>query len=303
MRDAWKVLLRQQLGLITAVQARELGVPWATLHRRTRGARPTWQKVLPRVYATFPHALSDRQRVVAAWLYAGEGAAVSGGAALHWRRVPYLPSEVTAEPVDIVLPVGRDCAGTTFVRVVRTRRELSTVNVEHVYCASTARAAADAARRLSNHDAVLALVTCVVNTGRVSLDELAIELAAGPVNGSRLLRQVLTEAARHVRSVPEAELLRLIDASELPPPLVNSPIVVGGRTFIPDFRWGWLIIEVDSRLHHLLRPGSAQATERRRGILEAAGYHVIPVSPEMIRDDPSGLIAAIVVAYFTYATV
>lgn len=301
MSNAWKSLLRQQKGLITAAQAHDLGVASATLSRRIRGARPTWQKVLPRVYATFPHDLSDEQRIVAAWLYAGVDAAVTGGAALHWRRLPYLPSEVKADPVDILVPVGRECASTKFVRIARTRRQLTTVNVDHVACTSTSRAAADAARRLETHDAVLALVTSVLNTGRVSLDELVVELSAGPSNGSRHLRRVLTEAARHVRSVPEAELLRLLDDSELPPPLVNSRITVGGRTFIPDFRWGWLIVEVDSRVHHLLRPGSAQATQRRRALLEAAGYHVIPVSPEMIRDDPAGVLAMIVAAYLMYA--
>src|SRR3954468_11721057 len=159
MSDAWTRLLRQQQGLITAAQAVALGVPPATLHRRTRGARRTWQKVLPRVYATFPQQLSDEQRIIAATLYGGEGAMVTGGAALRWRVVPYLPSEVKANPVDIVVPIGRDCASKDFVRVTRSHRELVSVNVNHIRCASTARATADCARREASYETILALVS------------------------------------------------------------------------------------------------------------------------------------------------
>jgi very-short-patch-repair endonuclease len=87
----------------------------------------------------------------------------------------------------------------------------------------------------------------------------------------------------------------------LPAPLVNEPLVVDGRVFVPDFRWGRLIVEVDSKLHHLLTPGAWAATLRRRARLEQAGYHVIPVTPEMIRDDPFGVLSMILGAYPAYA--
>jgi very-short-patch-repair endonuclease len=96
-------------------------------------------------------------------------------------------------------------------------------------------------------------------------------------------------------------LLALLSNCALPAPLVNEPIVVDGRVYVPDLRWGRLIIEVDSKLHHLLTPGAWAATLRRRARLEQAGYHVIPVTPEMIRDDPSGVLAMIMVAHQTYA--
>ena len=60
--------------------------------------------------------------------------------------------------------------------------------------------------------------------------------------------------------------------------------MVDGQIFVPDFRWGWVIVEIDSKEWHLLNPGSCEATMRRRARLEPAGYHVIPVSPALLRD-------------------
>ena len=111
----------------------------------------------------------------------------------------------------------------------------------------------------------------------------------------------LLQASANVRSVPEGRLLDLIGTTTLPPPLVNVPIVIDGRTFLPDLRWGRFIVEVESRLHHLLIPGSWEATQRRRLILQGAGYHVLPVTPEQIRDDPQGVLAAIMVGCRLYA--
>jgi hypothetical protein len=301
MDTTWRRLLVRQKGLLTAAQAFELGLPRATLHRRTRGERPPWQRVLPRVYATFAHPLTFQQKVVAAWLYGGPGAALTGGAALHWRALAYLPTEVKGIPVDIVVPGRRQCASIEFVRVARSERAFATTTVDHVPCVIVARAVADCSRRLSSYDTVLAVVASALNSSRTTLDELCAEVAAGSNKGSRLLRRVLMEASQGVRSVPESRLLALLLGSGLPEPLVNAPLTVDGQVFVPDLRWGRLIVEVDSKVHHLLMPGTWAATQRRRARLEQAGYHVIPVTPEMIRDDPSGVLAMILVAYQAYA--
>lgn len=301
MDKAWKRLLSRQRGIVTAAQAQELGVPRATIHRRIHGKRPAWQRVLPRVYATFAHPLTAQQKTIAAWLYAGQGAALTGAAALLWWGIPYLPSEVKATPVDVVIPHRRQCASTKFARISRSGRVFSTTNVEHVLCVDIATAVAVCARRLGSYDAVLALVTCALNSGRTSLGALAVELAAGPTAGTRHLRAALLAASENVRSVPEGQLLSLVRRAGLPLPLVNDPLALDGKLFRPDFRWGRLIVEVDSRLHHLLKPGSYEATLRRRAMLEAAGYHVVPVSPEQIRDDPDGVVALIAALIPLYA--
>jgi very-short-patch-repair endonuclease len=301
MDKTWKRLLARQQGILTAAQAQQLGVPRATIHRRTRGERPAWQRVLPRVYATFAHPLTPQQKTIAAWLYAGEDAALTGAAAVHWWALSYLPSEVAALPVDVVVPHRRQCASMKFARITRCRDSPETTNVHHVRCVPLARAVADCARRLHSYDAVLALVASALNSGRTTLEALAVELNEGPTKGSRLLRRALLDASENVRSVPEAQLLALIRDAGLPDPLVNQALEIDGQVFVPDFRWGRLILEVDSRLHHLLRPGSYAATLRRRALLESAGYRVIPVAPETIRDDPAGTLAMVVALHALYA--
>jgi hypothetical protein len=301
MDKTWNTWLVRQKGILTAAQAQKLGVPRATIHRRTRGQRPAWQRVLPRVYATFSHPLTEQQKVIAAWLYAGEGAALTGGAALRWYALSYLPAQITSLPVDVMVPHKRKCGSVKFARVSRSRSLAPTMTVDHVCCVGIAKAVADCARRLRSYDTVMALVACALNSGRTTLDALAVELVEGPTQGSRLLRRALVAASENVRSVPEAQLLALIKASGLPTPLVNVALEVGGLLFVPDFRWGRLIIEVDSKLHHLLEPGAYAATLRRRALLEVAGYHVVPVSPEQIRDDPDCLLHVIASLIPVYA--
>jgi hypothetical protein len=296
MDQAYRQLLSRQKGLLTAQQAMALGIDDAAIRRRTQGERPRWRRVAPRVYATFLHPLTFQQKVIVGWLYAGEGAVLTGAASLHWRGMLYLPTEVKTLPVDVLLPAGRECKGTDLVRVQRTIRMPIATNFDHVQCAPVDRAVADCARRLRTHSGVLGLLTCAVNSGQVTLEALAFELADGPVRGSRQLRRALEEASSDIRSVPEADLLRLLSSAGVPSPLVNVAIMVDGRRFLPDFRWGMVIVEVDSHLHHVLRPGGLAATERRRLTLRAAGYHVIPVTPEQIRSRPTEVLAAIVAA-------
>jgi very-short-patch-repair endonuclease len=293
----WEKLLVRQQGLITRAQAEAFGITPATLHRRTTGPRPAWQRVHRRVYATFVHPVTDQQKTIAAWLYAGPGAVVTGAAALHWRGMTHLPSDVLPTPVDVLLPVTRGCQTTDLVRVQRTLRPARTSTFNHVVCANVARATADCARHLTCEETVLSVVASVLNSKKTTLAQLATELTEGPTRGSSLLRRVLLTDATKVRSVPEAALLQLIATTGLPTPLVNEPIVVGGKTLLPDIRWGRLIVEVDSKEWHLLNPGSWEATQKRRLALQAAGYFVIPITPDQIRNEPGQVVAAILAAY------
>lgn len=86
-------LLSRQDGLITAAQAAELGLPERTLRRRVQ--HDGWERVAPRVFLAGGHPLTDRARVRAAGLWAGERAAISGPAAAWWYgMVPKAPAEI-----------------------------------------------------------------------------------------------------------------------------------------------------------------------------------------------------------------
>jgi very-short-patch-repair endonuclease len=76
-------LLCRQGGVITLGQAVDLGLSRATVQRRAREG--SWRRLHPGVYLVGGHRLTDEARVRAAWLWAGEDAAVCGIAAAYWH--------------------------------------------------------------------------------------------------------------------------------------------------------------------------------------------------------------------------
>jgi hypothetical protein len=76
-------LVSRQAGVLALHQAVGRGMSAATVHRRVR--QGSWQRLHPAVYLVGGHRLTDEARVRAAWLWAGEGAAVSGPAAAYWH--------------------------------------------------------------------------------------------------------------------------------------------------------------------------------------------------------------------------
>lgn len=301
MDTAYGRLLREQLGLLSVAQARSLGIDEAAIRRRVAGPRPRWRKVLPRVYATFLHPLTVQQQTIAAWLYAGSDAMITGAAALHGWGLRHLPREVKPLPVQILLPWGRECRGQAGLTVRRTRRPPLPALVNGLPTVSVTRAVGDCVRTLRTYETTLAVVAAALNGETTTVEQLAQELREGGMQGSKHLRRALREAASGARSVPEAQLLALVRRTSLPAPAVNEPIVVNGRRYVPDLRWGFFIVEVDSKLHHFLEPGSWEATQRRRARLRAAGYHVLPVTPESIRDEPDEVLRAIIAGHHAYA--
>jgi hypothetical protein len=257
-----------------------------------RAASGAVRQVLPRVYVQGVRELDVKQRCRAALLYAGPPSCLTGEAALVWRRIEHLPREVTAERVDVLIPGGRSVASRDWVRITRTRELPWSITVDGVPTARPTRAVIDATLRLSSYETVLAVVSAVVNAGRASVEELVVELDSAPRRGSKLVGRALSEAVV-TWSIPEAVARELFRRGGLPNPDVNLPILVAGRRFVPDFRWGKVIVEIESRAHHLLEPGAWEATQRRHALLRAAGYVVLPVTPEQLRDAPGEVIAMI----------
>lgn len=163
-----------------------LGVTTGML--RWRLATGRWRQVLPAVYASFDGCLSARQRWVAACLYAGPGAVLTGRAALQWHGVGAVPADSW---IRVLVPHARQVPSVDFVRVHRTRRPEP---VGALAC-SLPRAVADAGRWSVDVRALRALVDDVTGSGRSTVDALRRELDSGPAAGSGLLRAVLNEAA------------------------------------------------------------------------------------------------------------
>jgi very-short-patch-repair endonuclease len=90
-------LLERQGGVITLHQAVALGIAKQTVHRRAREG--AWRRLHPGVYLVGGHRRTDEVRVRAAWLWAGDDAAVSGPAAAYWHGL------LERAPADIELTV------------------------------------------------------------------------------------------------------------------------------------------------------------------------------------------------------
>ncbi len=106
-------VIADQAGVITLAQAVAGGMSAATVHRRARTGE--WTRLHPRVYLVGGHRLTDEARVRAAWLWAGEGAIVTGAAAAYWHRMIDRAPEI----VEVTVPRARKLRPQPGVRLLR----------------------------------------------------------------------------------------------------------------------------------------------------------------------------------------
>jgi very-short-patch-repair endonuclease len=189
-------------------------------------------------------------RLDAAVAYAGEGAMLSGAAALcglGLRAVPR-PSEVL-----VLAPPAREppAASRSYVRIRRTARLPEAAAIPGPPRAHPARAVADLSLELPRLDDVRTVVAQSVRRRLCTIDQIAAALAAGPRRGSAHLRR------------PD------------------------GRFLIADFLWRDLnaILEIDSVEHHL-DPADWRARMDRHPLLETVGHAVVHRAPAAIFSAP-----------------
>jgi hypothetical protein len=285
-----KQLVKRQNSLITRRQALAAGVHPDVLHRRTRPGGP-WQRILPGVYLTVTGTATRDQRQLAALLYSGPSATLTGQAALarHGMR---------ADPrfADVLIPADRQRKSVGFVIVHRTTRLPPYVCYQGpVQFALPARAVADAVRAMRELADVRAVVAAAVQSKRCTIDQLAVELQDGPARGSALFRAALAEVAQGARSGPEGELLALIRRARLPEPWPNALLFAGDEPIArPDAWWPdfGVAVEVDSKEWHLA-PKDWEQTMRRHARMTALGILVLHFSPRQIREEPEEVLATI----------
>jgi hypothetical protein len=249
---------------------------------RWRLTRRLWTPMLPGVYRTG----SDVTRwdlLDAALAYAGREALISGAAAL-WASAIKVPFP---DRILVLVPVGVRPRASRWVLVRPSARPVEQLLDTGPRRVATARAAADHALTLKGIDDVRHLIARVVRDGQCSLDELAAELARGPRNGSKLLRQALAEVADGAASAPEARAARALRRADVPPFEQNAVIPLpGGGHYVADFYWRALraILEIDSVEYHL-DPAQWRRTMDRHLILETLGHSVIHRPPSAVKDE------------------
>ncbi|MGD9528259.1 MAG: type IV toxin-antitoxin system AbiEi family antitoxin domain-containing protein, partial [Pseudonocardia sp.] len=78
---SFEQIVARQAGVVAVRQAGACGLSSATMQRRVRDGR--WRRLHPGVHLVGGHRLGPEARVWAAWLWAGDRAAVSGPSAAY----------------------------------------------------------------------------------------------------------------------------------------------------------------------------------------------------------------------------
>lgn len=289
-------LIKKQDYVVTRAQALSGGMSPHALSHRLRDGGP-WRPLLPGVYVTVTGTPTTVQREMAAVLYGGGYTVITGAAALRHHHMPAPEGEV----IDVLVPAGKKRQSISFVSVHRTTLMPGLVMGPPLRSyALPARAAADAARWLTDLRDVRAVIAGAVQSKRCTITELADELRVGAIRDSAQLRRVLAEVAEGVRSAPEAELRILILKARLPLPMFNPLLYLPDGTFIaqPDAWWpeAGVAIEVDSKRWHF-EAADWEHTMDRHTDLGQFGIVTLHFTPHKIREEPAFVMQRMTNAY------
>ena len=142
-------LLEHQYDVIARRQALKYGLTAGKLRHRLR-PDGHWQKILPGVYSTRTGVVTQEQRQMAALLYAGPDAVLTGA----WAVRRYRLQCAGLNEADILVPARSRVQSYGWVRIQHTTRMPSgTSSANGIVFAPLARAVADAARRMTRPEA------------------------------------------------------------------------------------------------------------------------------------------------------
>jgi hypothetical protein len=282
-RDLLARTLAAQDQVVSRQQALSCGIPPSTV---TAWCRPggRWQQLLPGVYLAVTGTPTSEQRLVAAVLYAGPRAVITGPAALRLHRLRSPGPEV----IDVLVPhvVRRHDVG--FVRVHRTRRAPRVHRTGVIRFCHAARAVADAARVLTSLDDVKSVVAEAVQKRACSIAEIGLELEKGPTRDSIRLRAALRSVRAGTRSVAEDRFRERVMKSNLPPPRYNVFLRAADGTDIGEVDAWWadagVSVEIDSQEYHFYRSDWLR-TDAKRSRLLKHGIFPHNIAPARIDHD------------------
>jgi very-short-patch-repair endonuclease/predicted transcriptional regulator of viral defense system len=281
-----------QFGLVTSAQLSELGMSRQGV--RTLESRGALERLGGRVWRLAGHPPSHRQRLLAAVLGAGPGAAVSHMAACAWWRFAGITPG--AVEVSVERPVQRcDIAG-----VVHRVRDLSPVDVDRrevVPVTTPSRSLIDAAPRMTSAQ-IADVLDAAARDGTIDLAHLRWRLDELRRRGRPGIRRVVAalppEPRPREESWLERRLTRLIARAGLPRPRLQVPLRHSGGTARVDMYYphARLVIETDGHGSHATRR-ERQADAERDARLGAAGYRVLRFTYEDVVRRPEYVLGMI----------
>lgn len=262
-------LADRQHGVVTARQARELGVSGPQLRDRLRSRH--LHRVSAGVYLVGHVTCTPAGRHMAGVLGAGRGALLAGLSAAAqggaWRHVP--------PEVHVIVPHGRSVArGGIRAREAFVADHERTL-ADGIPCLTFPRVLLDVS---AHHDrATLERVWHeAVYRRLVHLPAVALVLREHRAEpGTVELRRLLERRARAIGDVAnrlEAEMREIITAAGMPEPHANVPLVIDGVRLRPDLYIPerGLVFETDGREGHD-DPERVQEDERRDALYRRAG--------------------------------
>jgi hypothetical protein len=196
--------------------------------------------------------------------------------------------------VELLVSYNNFTRGNGTVRISRTTSPPRPALRDGLLVAPLARAAMDAARRMTAHREVLALFTEVVFKGGVRLDELRTELVVGGNRGATLPNQVLHEIGARVRADVASSARMLIARAGLPPPRWNVPVTdpAGNPLGTVTGTWDDVGLAWDVHAFDFDPVPAGYPTALKRGShLAARGLRVVHTLAAEIRAKPAGVIA------------
>src|SRR5215210_1884025 len=284
-------LAHRQHGVVARWQLVALGLSLDAIDHRVAQAR---LHMLHRgVYAVGHRALRREAYWMAAVLAGGDDAVLfRRSAALLWG----IRSSARAN-VEIAVP--RERRNRPGIEAYETRLAPDEVTTHHGIPVTTpARTLLDVAAVLTEQQLTRAAerAEALRLTSPTSLEALAMRYPRRP--GTPAIKRLIDEnriQATTTRSELERRFLTLLDAENLPPPLVNEEIHLDQATkYEPDFTWRThkLIVELDGYETHATREAFERDRARDRA-LQIAGWRVLRITWRQLRDDAPTIAAEI----------
>jgi len=275
----WTNELATVTGLVTQ------GLNRQTIRRRV--GRGTWLEPLPGVISRVNGTLTADQQLVAALLYGGQSAALSHATAGSFWGLASRPSRV-----HITVTHGRHIGSTALVAIHQTTRSFAVRCIDGMLLTPPPRTVIDMCLDLGDLDAVRNVMGRAVQRERVTINEIAEELARVPRRGSMLPRHAFEEIAHNAHAASEARLVRLLlDAGTIPLPEFNASLATGQGVKVIDALWRDLGkgVEIDGRAYHL-DPRSWAADLARQNAVHLAGVVLLRIAARRLWSDPKGVI-------------
>jgi hypothetical protein len=292
-------LAQVQSGVVTRRQVLDARVPVEEV-RSAMGR--TWRMVLPGVVLLAPGLPTLDQRLVAAQLYAGPEAWFAGLTAATLLGLPNAPEPQSLRRIDMLVPAPRRPRDVSWLSIRRTHLlHERLVERRGLRISCRPRAVVDAAAAAPTEREARALVIAAVQRRLVRPQDVQHWIEARRPNGRLRLRAALDEAMAGVWSVPEGDLVRLLQTSTILPEVMANPELRDDRDRLLTTPDVWiddvaLAVMVHSRQFH---GGELdwEATVESDSDLTSARIAVVSVTPGSIQHNPLRLLHRVEQAY------